>query len=116
MLHKELIYAALGTGATCLATVLVRRWYSFLKRRCPISPERYSWALRRGVMVAASVWSLLIPAMDMAREGGGAVLLPVAGRLRAGGRLLLVLDGLLPHLHVGSSQPRACLLTGSAPP
>ena len=105
MLHKELIYAALGTGATCLATVLGAALVFFFKKEMSHLTQKVFLGFAAGVMVAASVWSLLIPAMDMAREGGGAVLLPVAGGFVLGGAFLLVLDGLLPHLHVGSSQP-----------
>ena len=105
MLHKELIYAALGTGATCLATVLGAALVFFFKKEMSHLTQKVFLGFAAGVMVAASVWSLLIPAMDMAREAGGAVLLPVAGGFVLGGAFLLVLDGLLPHLHVGSSQP-----------
>ena len=102
MLHKELIYAALGTGATCLATVLGAALVFFFKKEMSHLTQKVFLGFAAGVMVAASVWSLLIPAMDMAREGGGAVLLPVAGGFVVGGAFLLVLDGLLPHLHGGA--------------
>ena len=57
-----------------------------------------------GVMIAASVWSLLIPAMDMAEAAGKNVLLPVGGGFLLGGAFLMLLDGLLPHLHIGSDE------------
>ena len=58
-----------------------------------------------GVMVAASVWSLLIPAMEMEEaKGAWSVVLSAIGFLLGIGFLLL-LDELTPHLHVGSNTP-----------
>ena len=58
-----------------------------------------------GVMVAASVWSLLIPAMEMEEaKGAWSVVLSAIGFLLGIGFLLL-LDELTPHLHVGSTTP-----------
>ena len=56
-------------------------------------------------MIAASVWSLLIPAMEMAEAAGGAVFLPVGGGFVLGGAFLMLLDRLLPHLHLDSDRP-----------
>ena len=56
-------------------------------------------------MVAASVWSLLIPSMEMAEEMGQSPALPVGGGFLLGGAFLMVLDRLTPHLHIGSSDP-----------
>lgn len=63
-----------------------------------------------GVMIAASVWSLLIPSLDMAEAAGGIAWLPAAVGFLAGVAFLLLLDTFIPHLHVDSDQPegRAC--------
>jgi ZIP family zinc transporter len=60
-----------------------------------------------GVMIAASVWSLLIPAIEMAETQGGAVpaWLPAAAGFLAGIGFLLLLDQLIPHLHMSSDNP-----------
>ena len=58
-----------------------------------------------GIMIAASVWSLLIPAMEAAEEAGGAGWLPACGGFILGVAFLLLLDELLPHLHPGSQNP-----------
>ena len=55
--------------------------------------------------MAASVWSLLIPAIDMAEEQGMIGWLPAAGGFLLGGLFLLVLDRLLPHLHADCDIP-----------
>lgn len=54
-----------------------------------------------GIMIAASVWSLLIPAIEMSAGGNLPVWLPAAVGFIAGGIFLLVLDKILPHLHLG---------------
>jgi len=104
MLQRELLYAALGTGATCLATVLGAAMVFFFKRDMSHTMQKVFLGFAAGVMIAAAVWSLLIPAMELAEAQGGGVMLPVGGGFILGGLFLLALDGLLPHLHIGSSQ------------
>ena len=58
-----------------------------------------------GVMVAASVWSLLIPAMNMSEPMGKWAFIPAAVGLLLGMAFLLVLDRTIPHLHLGSDTP-----------
>jgi ZIP family zinc transporter len=59
-----------------------------------------------GVMIAASVWSLLIPAIEMANTSGGApAWIPAAVGFLLGTGFLLVLDRVIPHLHLGSDKP-----------
>ena len=77
MLQRELLYAALGTGFTCLATVLGAAMVFFFKKGMSHTMQKVFLGFAAGVMIAASVWSLLIPAMDMAEGRGQNVLLPV---------------------------------------
>lgn len=58
-----------------------------------------------GVMIAASVWSLLIPAIDMAEEKGNISWIPPAVGFLLGMGFLLVLDTLIPHLHLNEEKP-----------
>lgn len=58
-----------------------------------------------GVMIAASVWSLLIPSIDMAESAGGVAWLPAVAGFLVGVFSLLVLDSLVPHLHIDSAEP-----------
>lgn len=65
-----------------------------------------------GVMVAASVWSLLIPAMDMSEAMGKFAFAPAAAGFLLGIAFLLFMDKAVPHLHMGSEQsegPRVAL-------
>ena len=57
-----------------------------------------------GVMVAASIWSLLIPAIEQSENMGKLSFLPAFMGFWVGVLFLLVLDHLIPHLHVGSNQ------------
>ncbi len=58
-----------------------------------------------GVMVAAAVWSLLIPAMDMELESGKWAVVPAAVGFLLGMGFLLLIDELTPHLHIGTDKP-----------
>jgi ZIP family zinc transporter len=60
-----------------------------------------------GVMIAASFWSLLSPAIEMVRASGGVVWLPPLIGFLAGGVFLWVVDQLLPHLHLGFPREEA---------
>ncbi len=56
-----------------------------------------------GVMIAASCWSLLVPSIEMAEELGVPKWLPAAAGFLAGGIFMRIIDGILPHLHIGFS-------------
>lgn len=104
MLQKELLYAAIGTGFTCLATVLGAAMVFFFRRDIGRNTQRVFLGFAAGVMVAAAVWSLLMPAMEMAEEAGTSVPMAVGGGFVMGGLFLMLLDQLLPHLHIGSDE------------
>ena len=56
-------------------------------------------------MIAASVWSLLIPSIDMEEKAGGIAWLPATVGFLFGIAFLLLLDTVIPHLHVNSDKP-----------
>ena len=58
-----------------------------------------------GVMIAASVWSLLIPSIDMAAESGAIAWLPAVLGFLAGMFSLLLFDTFVPHVHLDSDEP-----------
>ena len=100
------IYLAfLGTMFTFLATALGAATVFFFKKDIPHGMQRAFLGFAAGVMIAASVWSLLIPAMEMAEKSGAPARLPAAGGFVLGAVFLLALDRLLPHLHPGSDEP-----------
>lgn len=58
-----------------------------------------------GVMVAASIWSLIIPALELATKPEKALWVPAAVGFALGMGFLLLLDSIIPHLHVNSNEP-----------
>lgn len=60
-----------------------------------------------GVMIAASFWSLLAPAIDLAENMGNVAWIPAAVGFLAGGGFLLAVDKVLPHLHIGYPAEKA---------
>ena len=104
MLQRELLYAALGTGFTCLATVLGAAMVFLFRREMSGAIQKVFLGFAAGVMVAASVFSLLLPAMDLAAEQGQSIGLAVGGGFLLGCAFLMLLDRILPHLHIGSDE------------
>jgi ZIP family zinc transporter len=60
-----------------------------------------------GVMIAASYWSLLAPAIEMAEGSGLPAWLPATGGFLLGGAFLWIVDKILPHLHLGYPDEEA---------
>lgn len=77
----------------------------FMKKQMNRNVEKMLLGFAAGVMIAASVWSLLLPAIDMTEEQGGIVWLPAAAGFLLGIGFLLLLDSLVPHLHLDSENP-----------
>lgn len=80
-----------------------------MKRDMPAFMQKILLGFASGVMVAASVWSLIIPAIDMG-EGSYAVVPPTIGLL-AGFAFLLLIDYITPHIHISGEAegPRSRL-------
>ena len=77
----------------------------FMKRDMPERLQKALLGFASGVMVAASVWSLLIPSIDMSHGEGAMQVVPAAVGFLLGMGFLLLIDELTPHLHVGSNKP-----------
>lgn len=77
----------------------------FLKKEFSPLLQRIFAGFAAGVMIAASVWSLLIPAMEMCEDMGRMGFAPALIGLLAGVFFLLLMDSFIPHLHVGSDKP-----------
>ncbi|MEF9961536.1 MAG: ZIP family metal transporter [Erysipelotrichaceae bacterium] len=103
-LHPALL-ALLGTGFTFLCTTLGAAVVYFFKGAIKPIYNQIFLGFAAGVMIAASVWSLLIPAIDMAQEQHMIGWLVAAGGFVIGGLFLMTLDHILPHLHPGSKDP-----------
>lgn len=77
----------------------------FLRGTMPTLLQKSLLGFASGVMVAASVWSLLIPAIGMGEGTGHWAVVPAAIGFLAGMVFLLLVDDLIPHLHLGASHP-----------
>ena len=95
---QEIFLPFLGTcfGAACVF---------FMRDSLHPLIQRTLTGFAAGVMVAASVWSLLVPAMEQADHMGQWAFLPAVIGFWLGVLFLLVLDKTIPHLHQNSSQP-----------
>lgn len=88
----------LGTfaGASCVL---------FMRNSMNKLLEKVLLGFASGVMVAASVWSLLIPAIEMSEKYGNLAFMPAAVGFAVGIAFLYGLDKLIPHLHLGGEKP-----------
>ncbi len=92
---KGLLIPFFGTalGAACVF---------FMKKKMNLTVQRALTGFAAGVMVAASIWSLIIPAMDQASDMGKMAFVPAVVGFWIGNFFLLLLDHVIPHLHINS--------------
>ena len=93
---------ALGLLIPFAGTVLGSAFVFFMKKEMPEKLQKALLGFASGVMVAASVWSLLIPAMEMG--DGKMSVVPATVGLLAGFAFLLLIDYITPHLHLDGDQ------------
>lgn len=97
-----LIASLFTWGVTALGSAMV----FFFKKINP-SVLNAMLGFAAGVMIAASFWSLLNPALDMAEAQGMTPWVPAVGGFLCGGAFLLAIDKILPHLHLGANIDKA---------
>lgn len=95
----------IGLLVPLLGTMLGSAFVFFMKGEMSVRLQKTLLGFASGVMVAASVWSLLIPAMKMESESGKWAVLPAAVGFLLGMGFLLLIDELTPHLHIGTDKP-----------
>lgn len=88
-----------------LGTVLGAACVFFVKNEIKPGLQKLLLGFASGVMVAASVWSLIIPAINMSEGMGDLAFIPAAIGFLLGIVFLLAMDKLVPHLHRGSDAP-----------
>ena len=86
-------FVGTSAGAACVF---------FMKKEMTLSLRRALTGFAAGVMMAASVWSLLIPAMDQSAHMGKLAFIPALVGFLLGMLFLLVLDMITPHMHMNS--------------
>lgn len=92
----------IGIVIPFVGTALGAACVFFLKDEIPMLLQKILLGFASGVMVAASFWSLILPATEMAEESGRMPVIPVALGIAAGMGMLLLLDKIIPHFHVES--------------
>lgn len=97
-IFKGILIPFIGTtlGAACVL---------FLKRNINYTIQRALTGFAAGVMVAASVWSLLIPSIEKSSAMGKLSFIPASVGFLFGIFFLLILDKIIPHLHMNSDKP-----------
>jgi len=94
----------IGLMIPFLGTTLGAACVFFMKKELSTPVQRALTGFAAGVMVAASIWSLLIPAMEQSADKGRLAFLPAAVGFWAGVLFLLLLDHIIPHLHMNTDQ------------
>ena len=87
-----------------LGTALGAGLVFFMRKELNLRLQNMLSGFAAGVMVAASVWSLLIPSMDMVSDRGKLAFVPAAVGFCIGMLFLLLLDKLVPHMHLDETQ------------
>ena len=96
---------AFGLLIPLLGTMLGAAFVFLMKDEMSPRLQKTLLGFASGVMVAASVWSLLIPSMEMVADSGRWSVLPAAVGFLLGMGFLLMIDELTPHLHIGTDKP-----------
>lgn len=104
-MNHPILWAAVGTGFTFLMTALGAATVLVFRGKATPTLQRIFLGFAAGVMVAASVFSLLLPAIEEAEASGIPGWLPAAGGFILGVLFLWGLDSILPHLHPDSDAP-----------
>lgn len=101
---QAILWAMAGTGFTFFMTSMGSATVFFFKKEISASIQRIFLGFAAGVMIAASIWSLLIPAMEEAKSAEQPEWLAASGGFILGIAFLMLLDSVLPHLHPGTKE------------
>jgi len=102
---SDTMLITIGLIIPLAGTTLGAAMVFFLKSEMSPKVQKALLGFASGVMIAASVWSLLIPAINMTAEQGGIIWLPCSVGFLLGVGFLLLLDSVIPHLHMNSGTP-----------
>lgn len=96
---------AIGLLIPFLGTTLGSAMVFSMKNKMNTKVQKLLLGFASGVMIAASIWSLITPSIEMAEEQGIVSWIPAAIGFLFGIIFLLVLDSIIPHLHLNSKKP-----------
>ena len=95
----------IGLSIPFLGTTLGSAMVFFMKDTINKKIEKMLLGFASGVMIAAAIWSLIVPSIDMAQEQGKIAWFPAAIGFLLGIAFLLILDSIIPHLHLKTDKP-----------
>lgn len=101
-MSKEIV---LGLLIPLIGTTLGSAMVFLIRKQMNPKVQKFLLGFASGVMIAASIWSLIIPGIEMAEEQGKIAWVPATVGFLLGMGFLLLLDVLIPHLHVGTDKP-----------
>ena len=104
MIQQALLWAAAGIGFTFLMTTIGAAMVFFMKRQSSALMQQIFLGFASGVMIRGVIWVCSFPRLTKLRQNGQPGWIPAAGGFILGLVLMLVLDGLMPHLHNGAEQ------------
>ena len=102
---NNILHITIGLLIPFLGTSLGAAMVFFLKKDMDPKIQKFLLGFASGVMIAASVWSLIIPAMDMSENMGKWSFVPAVTGFMLGIFFLLILDSIIPHLHLNTDKP-----------
>lgn len=104
-MNEPILQIIQGLAIPFLGTVLGAACVFFTKKQMGQNLKRGLLSFAAGVMVAASVWSLLLPAISASESMGKLAFIPATVGFWAGILFLYILDKITPHLHLDSATP-----------
>ena len=102
---NDLLYSVLGIMLPLFGTMIGSFFVFFLRKNINTKFQKMMLGFASGVMIAASIWSLIIPSIDMSKEQGIVAWVPATVGFLLGIFFLLILDSIVPHLHLKSDEP-----------
>lgn len=100
----------LGIMIPLIGTTLGAAMVFLMKNKMNQKVEKILLGFASGVMMAASIWSLIIPAINMTEEQGKIAWIPATIGFLLGVVFLLILDSFIPHLHLETNKPEGIKL------
>ena len=100
-----MLLIGIGLLIPFLGTTIGSAMVFFMRDKMNHKIEKLLLGFAAGVMVAASIWSLMIPSIEMAEEQGKVAWIPAVIGFLSGMVFLLALDSLIPHLHLKNEKP-----------
>lgn len=107
-MDSQTMKVILGILIPFVGTTLGAACVFLIKDKLSVRTEKFLLGFASGVMVAASIWSLIMPAIAMTEQRdtyGDLVFIPAAVGFAFGILFLLLMDKIVPHLHIGSDAP-----------